>query len=111
MSDEKIDEDILKAIEKLERDSSLINQKKMVLIKSQKVIKPIVEESVEERVLTKGRELNRLIFEDVKFKAILGISLFIITFIFISSISTHQQFSFIEHFIIFLCCVGVVASK
>lgn len=111
MGEKEVDLEILRAMDKLERDSELINQKKLVLSKNKKVIKVLKELSLDEKTVEKSKEFNKTLFDEIKFKVAIGISIFVITLVFVSSLSTDKQFSFIEHFIVFLCCVGMVASK
>ncbi len=111
MSEKEVDIGILRAMEKLDKDLEIMNQKKIIIHKKKNAIQIIPELSMDEKAKEKTKEFNKVLFDEVKFKAALGVGLFVITLVVVSSLSTTKQFSFIEHFIVVLCCVGVVASK
>lgn len=111
MSEKEVDLEILRAMDKLERDSDLINQKKMFLHKKKKNINAPLEPTLDEKTKEKTIEFNKALFNEIKFKLALGLGSFVITLVIVNSLSTAKQFSLIEHFVVFLCCVGMVASK
>jgi hypothetical protein len=111
MSEKEVDIEILRAMDKLDKDLEVMNQKKLILHRKKKVIKVLPELSLNEKTQEKTKEFNKALFDEVKFKTALGVGLFVITLVVVSSLSMAKQFSFMEHFIVVLCCVGIVASK
>ena len=111
MSEEEKKNEILKALEKLDKDSSLINQNKRIQKQSQRPTNLEVKPSVEDKIKIQGKKQNKEFFENFKVKGIQGALLFIITLIIVNSMTRDQRTTMIENLIIAILCLGIIASK
>jgi hypothetical protein len=110
MSGKDNKDEILTALEKLDRDSSLINLKKN-LKQPQRRSNVETNSSLEDKIKSQGKEQNKDFFENLKLKAIQGAMLFVITLIIVNSMSRDQRTTMIENLIIAILCLGIIASK
>ena len=111
MTEEEKKNEILKALDKLDKDSFLLNQRKRIEKQSQRPTNSEVKPTVEDKIKIQGKNQNKEFFENLKLKAIQGAMLFIITLIIVNSMSRDQRTTMIENLIIAILCLGIIASK
>jgi hypothetical protein len=111
MTEEEKKNEILKALEKLDKDSSLLNQKKSIEKQSQRKPNLEIKPSAQDKIKAQGKEQNKEFFENLKLKGIQGAMLFFITLIIVNSMTRDQRTTMIENLIIAMLCLGIIASK
>ena len=111
MSEKDSKNEILNALEKLDKDSAQIEQSKKISKALRKEPPKEPQISIEERIDTQVKKQNEEYFDNLKQKAIQGGILFILTLIVVNALTRDQRTTLIENIIIVILCLGLVASK
>jgi hypothetical protein len=111
MSDENSKNEILNALDKLDADSAQIEQRKKISKLSRKDAPKEPQISVEERIDSQVKKQNEEYFQNLKYKAMQGGVLFIVTFIIVNALTRDQRTTLIENIIIVILCLGLVAAR
>ena len=67
--------------------------------------------SIEEKIDSQVKKQNQEYFHNLKYKAMQGGVLFIVTFIIVNALTRDQRTTLIENIIIVILCLGMVAAK
>ena len=111
MSDKDSKNEILSALEKLDKDSAQIEQSKKISKALRKEAPKEPQISIEEKIDTQVKKQNQEFFQNLKYKAMQGGALFIVTFIIVNALTRDQRTTLIENIIIVILCLGMVAAK
>jgi hypothetical protein len=111
MSEKDSKNEILNALEKLDKDSAQIEQSQKISKAHRKVSPKEPQVSIDEKIDSQVKKQNEEYFDNLKQKAIQGGILFILTFIVVNALTRDQRTTLIENIIIVILCLGLVASK
>ena len=111
MSDKDSKNEILSALEKLDKDSAQIEQSKKISKASRKEAPKEPKASIDEKIDSQVKKQNQEYFDNLKQKAMQGGALFIVTFIIVNALTRDQRTTLIENIIIVILCLGMVAAK
>jgi len=111
MSSNNSDDEISRALDKLDKDSDAINAHKK---KTQKLLDKGEQEqmnSPEERIKNEAKKQNQEFFQKLLLNGALGFGIFLIALLILSSFTQVQRIDTLEKLIIISLCVGMVAAK
>ena len=111
MSDKDSKNEILNALEKLDKDSAQIEQRKKISKLPRKDAPKEPQISVEERIDSQVKKQNEEYFQNLKYKAMQGGVLFMLTFIIVNALTRDQRTTLIENIIVVILCLGLVAAR
>jgi hypothetical protein len=111
MSDKDSKNEILNALDKLDKDAAQIEQIKKISKAQRKVSPKEPQVSIEEKIDSQVKKQNEEYFQNLKYKAMHGGVLFIVTFIIVNALTRDQRTTLIENIIIVILCLGLVAAK
>ena len=111
MSEKDSKNEILSALDKLDKDSAQIEQSKKTSKAQRKIAPKEPQVSMQEKIDSQVKKQNEEYFQNLKYKAMQGGVLFIVTFIIVNALTRDQRTTLIENFIIVILCLGLVAAR
>jgi hypothetical protein len=111
MTEKDSKNEILNALDKLDKDSAQIEQSKKISKVHRKACPKEPQVSLEEKIDSQVKKQNEEYFQNLKYKAMQGGALFIVTFIIVNALTRDQRTTLIENIIIVILCLGMVAAR